>query len=311
MIGKGVDSLYVAFYAAIHQKVSDALAHGKLMASDPEGHADEEEVRLDLGGLGFAMKPHGARGYPYLLENELFHVAIAPRAKDKSPSVYVQILSSTLWEMGAIAAWRYVRAWVLRLHDGTDADLRAIVSRIDLAVDVKGVDLSFGDRGAFVTRARSTGAYWCGDMRIVERPDGTVARDDEGVFAKVTKEELEDAYTSAHWVGRTFTGFRFGKSKGVFRAYDKVAEIKKSGKTWFHAIWAVSGWQVGESVFRFEAQLRRELIMHPALAKFFGGLGSPWVKLLLVAGKITRQNIRGALKLRDAVRQQRGVQPRP
>ncbi|HEY2395063.1 MAG TPA: hypothetical protein VGH81_03645 [Rudaea sp.] len=72
----------------------------------------------------------------------------------------------------------------------------------------------------------------------------------------------EDAFVSLatkdaqHRSRRSLQGLRFGQDEVVLRVYDKIAEIKEqSHKTWFFALWGES-----ENVWRFEWQVRKNVL---------------------------------------------------
>lgn len=254
-VAVGVDTLYVAFYAEVPSEIMQRLEAARRDADEVDG-----EVSIELGGVPYAMQPFGARGYRYVLENEVASVCVA--ATSSGPSLYVQFRCAVLWELGPLVVYRDMLRWIeTTMHNGHD--LVRVVSRVDLAADMIGVDPSFGDREAFVTRAVSTGAYWCGDLRwSYDEHKGRWVRDNDGVITRVTKSEIEETFPDqfAGWTHRKFTGFRFGRSKMVFRIYDKIAEVKRSKKTWFEEVWKRNGWDGAAPVWRFEVQFRREAI---------------------------------------------------
>lgn len=267
-VGRCVDSLYLSFYVRIPaaylrileeaRATSQAIEEGRLSIG-ATGEPEVELGRLFNTPLKFRIKSHGVRGYRYLAHNDLWHVAIGKKSSvDQSPSMIVQVLSATLWEKrpgdGDNSPWeayKLVRSWVDSIHQGEEK-ARAVVTRIDLAADMVGINPESSDRAAFVTRARKVAMF----------EDG---------------ESLERAKCDRFWEGRAFSGFRFGKSAVVFRIYDKVREIAHSGKAWFFEVWAgardASGapaWN-GEAVWRCEAQFRRDALREIRLAELTSG----------------------------------------
>ena len=262
-VAAGVDSLYLSFYADLAEETIDLLEHAKIDAAGDGGgrSADADDVALELGGIRFAVSAHGVKCFPFLLATEAWQVSIGRRKDDASPSVFVQVLSHELWERGALEAYRSVAAWVAKIHRGEGAP-RGVVSRIDLAADMVGIDPSEDDRRGFVTKARRIGAFHCGSVDVrwdVDRGAWVDAKRQAHASEDVEPSTAPEEPVDLFWVGRTFTGYRFGKDRIVFRMYDKLEEIKASRKTWFFEVWSKAGWK-GERVWRCEAQVRRDML---------------------------------------------------
>lgn len=103
------------------------------------------------------------RAYQYALTCSAWALFVAsPRAP--LPRLCVQLRADYLLRVGPLHAYRAVRAWVerfpLKLIDGQAPDTEPVwrVSRLDLAADVAGVELSASDLDRFTTRARLRGS---------------------------------------------------------------------------------------------------------------------------------------------------------
>jgi hypothetical protein len=136
------------------------------------------------------------------------------------PMAYVKVSSGYLAHVGPVKAEQTLR----RILDqfGT-LQSTAQVSRIDLFVDFVSVEnMESWTREAWVTRAKGINAY------AVE--------------------------------GR-FSGWSIGLGGAIAaRLYDKVLEIKKSGKLYLLELWAQTGYREGDPVWRLEFQFKRTVL---------------------------------------------------
>lgn len=74
--------------------------------------------------------------------------------------------------------------------------------------------------------------------------------------------------------GRRLETLMLGRRGGAIHAvlYDKTAEIRKSGKTYFHDIWKRNGWDGEARVWRLELRFARELLTSAGVNTAYDGL---------------------------------------
>jgi len=149
------------------------------------------------------------------------------RPGHRAPMAYVKISAAYLTHVGPVEAEKHLWSLLSELGEIKEA---ANVSRIDLYVDfVSSVDMESWDRHAWVTRASSINAYA---------------------------------------VSGQFSGWSIGLG-GIMsaRLYHKLLEIVVSGKEWILDLWQKAGWQPGETVWRLEFELKREVLTQKGLSK--------------------------------------------
>ncbi len=142
------------------------------------------------------------------------------RPGKKLPMAYVKVSAEYLAHKGPIVVLEELKALLADLGKLTGIIL---VSRIDLAADfVSEYLMDSWDRSAWVTRAS----------------------------------EIQNHSKDQH-----FTGWSIGMG-GVIaaRLYDKTREIIQSGKDWAMLLWLPAGWKSGETVWRLEFELKREVL---------------------------------------------------
>lgn len=111
------------------------------------------------------------------------------------------------------------------------------------------------------------------------------------LFADFTTDLDLAAIPGTHWVKRSkkrtiheecdqITGISFGSGNEVSaRLYDKTRELAKSGKFYMEPLWALQGWEEGQTVWRMEFQIRREGLPEPMKGAALDALvlgGSLW-----------------------------------
>lgn len=222
----GVDTLAVGFEIAEFKLTAfewEALANAKNFAG--QGGRSADGVPVTFRGRRFVMKPKGATGYEYLLENDDVAIKIAARAGGGSsfPEVYVTFRQSFLWRFGWQSCFMRTRQWI----DEWAHVVGEKVSRVDLCIDIPEAlpDISIR-AGEVVSRARGR----------------------------------KEFYIQHHLDGLDETGYVFGKGDALGRVYDKRAEISKNNKGWFEDIWRRRGWDGVSPVTRIEFQVRRDFI---------------------------------------------------
>jgi len=172
----------------------------------------------------FQVSSFGKDGYQWLLTSPEFAVKLGDWMQPGSrPSAMIEISSEALWMNGVVES--IDKILTLLNHAGGHAG-NTKVSRIDLCVDL-------------LVQA----TLWSPRLRDYA----------------VTKSRRK----SNHDVGRSFSGFEFGRGQIKCRMYDKVLEIvQKSKKTWFFDIWNIIQEEMPEElrIIRIEFQLRREAL---------------------------------------------------
>jgi len=170
----------------------------------------------------FDVKPHGANGYEWILNNPEYSLLVGNWVTPQSrPSVMITVRSETLWCKGPRKAVYFITSFLEKF--GADID-EIKVSRLDLCVDA-----------LFPTN------LW--NENILKN--------------KVTRATNTKIFRSHE----NLTGIMIGKGMISARLYDKELEIKQqSNKTWFHDIWGFNEVPDNFKVIRTEFQLRREII---------------------------------------------------
>ncbi len=161
------------------------------------------------------------------------------RPGKKLPMAYVKVSAEYLAYKGPTAALVDVLALLGVLGELNGEN---IVSRVDLAVDfVSPWVMDSWDRLAWVTRA----------SRI-----------------------------QAHSEDQHFTGWSIGMGSDIgARLYDKTREIVRSGKDWIMPLWLPAGWASGETVWRLEFEIKREVLKElglRSLASVLDNLDGLW-----------------------------------
>lgn len=216
--------------------------------------SDEREranAQVEIGGHLFEVADKGRGRFAYVLADNCFVVQVSGGHSEVLPLAYVQLASELLTAMSVTAAEEDLRYIVTTLGKVRD---HAQVSRADLFVDfLSSVAMDSWPPVAWITRAAK---IWL------------------------------------HTENRQFTGWSIGLGGALgARLYDKTLELEKSHKDYLKPLWAVAGWQPGQTVWRLEFQLRREALTElgvttvPDLLKDLAGLwdyatGS-WLRLTI------------------------------
>ena len=178
----------------------------------------------------FNIKPHGARGYEWILDCNEYLLNIGNWQKPKSmPSVLVYIKSETLWRSGVRQAVENILSF-LNEQEGLLKSIK--LSRVDLCMDTLFPE-----------------PLWNQDLNLY----------------RVTQSTKTNFYYSHHHL----TGIKFGEGSLSARLYDKVMEIKqRSNKTWMFEVWGINDVPEGYKIIRIEFQLRREAIKELGLDQY-------------------------------------------
>jgi len=220
-------------------------------AAQSDKPGDVARAQLKLGEHVFEVKDKGSGLFPFVLEDNAFRISLSRTWAKSLPMAYVKISSHFLSASSPAAIEAELRAILEAI--GT-VEGPPGVSRIDLFVDfISSIDMEGWDRRAWVTRARSINAYAVDDL---------------------------------------FSGWAIGLGGPIAaRLYDKVLELKKSGKDWLRPLWLAAGWNGEDRVWRLEFELKREVVSQlglqglDAVLAALGGLWSyamtEWLRLTL------------------------------
>ncbi len=248
VLSAGIDTLVVGF--AIERYLEcvnfDSLTTAKLRAS--EQYFDSNGCAVNWYGVDFIVKPRGAMGYEWVLENDDITMCLNPKALNGRimPEVYITFSSKYLWAIGYRNAFYEVLNWILSwaiCNDNT-------VSRCDLCMDIEMPMPAVDIEKEMITKARYKREYPYAIPDVV-----------------------------SHYSGRRVTTYQVGKGNLLARIYDKTNEILKSQKDWFKDIWEKHGWNKEEKVVRVEFQCRREFLKEKCTQSFADleyTLGSIW-----------------------------------
>lgn len=265
ILGRNVETIYFGFQPAAFEGIQ-GLEETKAKADI----LDEPQV-FRLGGLDFLLHGRGAPMYRYRLTSPDWTLLIAKQSVLEGiskgdadfPPFYVELSAEFTWRLGYREAAILTLDWITE----TFGELKSTtLSRMDITVDMTGVDFRQSDVLRFVTRARVK-AVW--------------AREEEG-----RKRRRADTYFS----GDGMTGLYIGKGSQMARVYDKTLEVSQMrNKTWFRDVWRRGGWDGKSDVWRIEFQVRRNVLrarhlheVEPALGKvgdLFKYLTEEWLTL--------------------------------
>jgi len=220
----GVDSLVLSMDiewkdASIFTVLDEAKEQAKKNSVDYQGqikHFIPEEV------WPFTIKPHGAKGFSWILSGKDFTYKIANTIKPNSrPNVMIEIRSEVLWRLGPEEAIK-IALGIISANQGRI--IEAKLSRVDLCVDFLMSEKRWASElmEYAVTRAADTALYF-------------------------------------HY--KKLTGIVIGKGDIHARLYDKPLEIQKqSKKEWMYDIWGIKEVPEGKKIIRIEFQIRREVL---------------------------------------------------
>jgi len=224
ILASGVDSLVLSMdiewrdtslFTVLDELKEKAIEYG----ADYQGqikHFQSEEV------WPFMVKPHGTKGFSWLLTGSDFTYKIANSpAPGSRPNVMIEIRSETLWRLGPEES---VKIALSLIEANGGHIIEAKLSRVDLCVD-------------FLMPEKR----W-----FYELMDYAVTR---------------AANTAPYFYHKTLTGIRIGKGSISARLYDKPLEIQQqSKKEWMYDVWEIEEVPEGKKIIRIEFQLRRAIL---------------------------------------------------
>ncbi len=279
----GVDSLALYYPPGpIELAWLRLLDSAKAAAQDPDNRAGH---LVEMGPYSFEVEPYGAKGgFRWVLGSPVLRMQMK-----SDGSVYVHFRSVLLTALGPARAVEEVTAILGHTRKKDFEGVRRVgeptVSRIDLCRDLRTPVWGREEMERMVTRARLR-PTWGVAARVEGRPVGTKAIEKavqellkaEGknsveqiservlraLGARVWREEdgelrAQHEVEAEYFRGGENTGFSLGKGQLMFRVYDKLAELKRSGKTYMKRLWEKAGWNHGP-VTRIEFQIRKKAL---------------------------------------------------
>lgn len=213
----------------------------ELLKETARSKAESEQAlaQVKIGEHLFEVKPKGRGKFTYVLVDNCFHIAISGNGAHSLPLAYVQVSSELLTAAGPLQAEQALNYVVHTLGRSIGSPS---VSRADLFVDfTTEAPIHSWPPTAWITRAHRL------DM---------------------------------HHVRRQFSGWSIGMGGDIgARLYDKTLEIQKSKKDYLKFLWADTGWQEGQTVWRLEFQFKRQVLGELGVIKtteLLASLGGLW-----------------------------------
>ena len=216
----GIDSLYLSFKGAIFQKIEEKLQFLKEVAQNKTSIPTSEATFPILDHF-FEVKAKGSGKFAFVLEDNWFRIEISSREAIKMPLAYVQIRSELLTYYSLEIIHDKLTAIIEHLGK---PETSPTISRIDICLDFTCTeDFDFREISDINWR---------------------------------TKAHLVNSY----WLQKALSGFSIGKGQIVGRIYNKLLEIKTSGKDYLLELWQENHWDSQKDVWRVEFQFRREFL---------------------------------------------------
>ena len=208
----GIDTLEASIGGRVEADAARVLTAWKTRAQEQDAPQYTE-----LSGLDFALQPQGAKPYAFKFAGD--EASIRLTASDKIPGAAIRLSAFGLALYEPLALYDMV-AGIVQEYFGPRGPHK--LSRIDIAADFQGFDLSNLNGARFVCPATF-------------RP----------IYPNVDAPET----------------YQFGKGPLVVRVYNKTRELAQSGKTWLPALWAQHpDYDPSADVWRFEIQYRRDVL---------------------------------------------------
>jgi len=170
----------------------------------------------------FTIKPHGTKGFSWILTGHDFTYKIANSNEPSSrPNAMIEIRSEALWRLGAENILN-ISLKIIEANGGNIVDAKP--SRVDLCIDFLMSEKKWSQNilKYAVTRATDYAPYYR---------------------------------------NKNLTGIRIGKGDISARLYDKPLEIEQqSKKYWMYDIWGIQETPEKKKIIRIEFQLRRDVL---------------------------------------------------
>jgi len=231
IIASGIDSLVLSLYVdwkdtSIFSYLDECKEQSKQSDIDYQGqlkHLHTDNV------WPFNIKPHGSKGFSWILIGKDFTYKIANSATPGTrPSVMIEIRSETLWRLGPDEAVKIAHT-IIEANGGHIIETKW--SRVDLCVDF--------------LMPEDYWSYKLMDYAVTRATD-----------------------VAPYYRYKILTGIRIGKGIITARLYDKPLEIKQqSKKEWMFDIWGMKHAPKGKKIIRIEFQMRREVLKELGLNK--------------------------------------------
>jgi hypothetical protein len=224
ILASGIDSLVISmnidwkddsFFIVLDELKEKA----KLYNLDYQGsikHFIPDEV------FPFTIKPHGTKGFSWILSGADFTYKIAnSTAPNSRPNGMIEFRSEALWRLGPEDVLRIALS-IIEANGGHVIEVKP--SRVDLCVDF--------------LMAKKKWSYKLMDYAVTRAAD-----------------------THPFYRHKKLTGISIGKDIISARLYDKALEIEqKSKKYWMFDIWGINEVPQGKKIIRIEFQMRREVL---------------------------------------------------
>ena len=258
----------------------------------------------------------GGVSWSYILRNNSLALLIR-RAPLGGIVAQARLGSECLWRLTPLRALDELDALVKRMwfrplpfkrRDGmVDDSARWQVSQIHLAVDVANAPLDLEQADRFVSRSRTQAVYQAAKSEVEQLMRTIAGDEDEGPEALTMDWEAlydDDAYdtfdpfddlvsererdveptpveeraVTIDRFGKRVSGMTFSPGGDISMVlYDKVLQGRLRGKRHMEPIWQAAGWQLGISVTRNEARLRRKAVRELGLVgEVRACLDDPW-----------------------------------
>lgn len=224
ILASGIDFLVISMNIdwkddSFFNVLDDLKEKAKEYSHDYQGsikHFNTEEV------FPFAIKPHGTKGFSWILTGADFTYKIAKStAPNSRPNGMIEFRSEALWRLGAADVLRIA----LSIIDANEGHIiEAKLSRVDLCLDF-------------------------------------IMPEDRWSYELMEYAVTRAADTQPFYHHKRLTGISIGKDIISARLYDKPLEIQqKSNKYWMFDIWRIKEVPLGKKIIRIEFQMRREAL---------------------------------------------------
>lgn len=225
VLASNIDTLVLSFDILWD---APALFFAELSETKERAQSESIDIPLSYGvpnpdsNYIFNIKPHGSKGYEWIIVNKEYNMVIGNWKKPQSmPSLVLTIRSETLWRKGPYSAIEFIIDFI-KYVGGKIQKIR--VSRLDLCIDVL-----------------LPSCLWSESLL-----NYTVTR---------------ASYDNTRRNHQQLATIDIGKNHLKARIYDKPLEIQQqSNKTWFYDIWGLNEVPENKKIIRVEFQLRREIL---------------------------------------------------
>ena len=244
----GIDTLVFTFKGKLSEELLKDLEEKRERAQ-----IGEEPIPFFVGEQEMFVLPKGRGKYRYVLQRG--DLVIQLTESRSIPTARVTLGAKGLVESGPEVLY----AQAERLCGELGADVANALSRIDLAVDIQGFDLTHDDIRGFVCPANKRSEHFGGDR-------------------------LE----TASW----------GKAPIMLRIYDKTQQVREKRKEWWHHVWDRNPtYDPAQRVFRCEAEIHRAVLRELGVSSVASALSDPsrlldyamrWCELRIPTGDQTK-----------------------